>query len=899
MQVMQSNKWTFSLTSLVVILALAFVGSSAMAGEFGVSLDMMNDISHADGLQLPTAATIALTVKFDKAVVLAAGDVTVSNYDMNGVFLAPNATAPAIDPATAAKEITITVTIATGATRLTLRTKKGIASADAFNEDTSKEGKWNIDLLSATNPAGTPDVLKIALVGEPFSPITSATFMVHILLTEEPKGGFNKDLLELSELDLDSIVKLVTPVVANVPAIPAVDRNGNGNTTDDGEPAIAAGAAAPSWRDGNLHLYLVTLKTKPGEKTAKIKVKSFAGMERPTTLGGAQEMYNQLAGEGRDMLTVKTKTAGTPATAKAAGLEVYIPKEKRILDYLVIAKNIGGSGIQKPDDSDKDAPKIDKRTPAQLMYNIIEVGIPNLETFLANGGTIDLVAPNDLVISEIMWGSDASLDPDNNSQWIEIKNNTGSSILTGDKTHKLVFYGPNETLPDVSTVKDRVGTVGAGGYWSIMGKGQGGRSGEGETATDVVAVVPTQALISMQRVIDATAGAADGTMASSWAASTPPALNFDVAKVGIRVASPGATPVAYPTAPAPAPAPEPAPPATPAATAADIAITEIMVDTGGGRLPQWIELTNTSSAAVSLSDWSVVIDNATDADVYGGGAPVTVSIGDVELGVGEGVGNGDGQGQSVLLVAWSSRNSENFNEDRVVNLATQLKQTGRYQLLSYMGFRITLVPKQTSPVLASGDDVGNLGMNWEIPMGEDGRSSLIRMEMDSAGMATMGTSAAGWKLASDTDLISGPTSWYGSDEDAGTPGYDSGGPLPVELSMFYPKRDQLTGQVVITWETQSELNNAGFFIKRSEAKDGEFKVINATMIAGAGTTSEKQSYTYTDTSAKPNVVYYYQIEDVSLDGQRQTLTLGTRLRGHIGAAGKATTTWGELKKVQE
>ena len=71
------------------------------------------------------------------------------------------------------------------------------------------------------------------------------------------------------------------------------------------------------------------------------------------------------------------------------------------------------------------------------------------------------------------------------------------------------------------------------------------------------------------------------------------------------------------------------------------------------------------------------------------------------------------------------------------------------------------------------------------------------------------------------------------------------------------------------------------------------------MIAGAGTTSEKQSYTYTDTSAKPNVVYYYQIEDVSLDGQRQLLTIGTRLRGHIGAAGKLTATWGELKKVQE
>ena len=70
------------------------------------------------------------------------------------------------------------------------------------------------------------------------------------------------------------------------------------------------------------------------------------------------------------------------------------------------------------------------------------------------------------------------------------------------------------------------------------------------------------------------------------------------------------------------------------------------------------------------------------------------------------------------------------------------------------------------------------------------------------------------------------------------------------------------------------------------------------MIQGAGTTSEKQFYTYTDTTAQPNVVYYYQIEDVSLDGNRQTLTNGTRLKGHIGAAGKLTTLWGDLKTSQ-
>ena len=135
--------------------------------------------------------------------------------------------------------------------------------------------------------------------------------------------------------------------------------------------------------------------------------------------------------------------------------------------------------------------------------------------------------------------------------------------------------------------------------------------------------------------------------------------------------------------------------------------------------------------------------------------------------------------------------------------------------------------------------------------------------------------------------------------DVGTPGFRAGGALPVELSHFRPVRNKETGQVVITWSTQSELNNAGFFIKRSHQKDGEFVVINAAMIAGAGTTSEKQFYTYTDTTAQPNVVYYYQIEDVSLDGNRQTLTHGIRLKGHIGAAGKLTTTWGDIKTSNE
>ena len=140
--------------------------------------------------------------------------------------------------------------------------------------------------------------------------------------------------------------------------------------------------------------------------------------------------------------------------------------------------------------------------------------------------------------------------------------------------------------------------MGAGGYWSLAGKGQSGRTGLGEANNpELVALIPTQALISMQRSIDAITGVvSDGTMASSWAQSTPPSVNFDPAKGGNRIGSPGDDGSAtYPVAPTPVP---PVVTPDPVAMPADIMISEIMVDTGGGRLPQWIELSNVSGKVV-------------------------------------------------------------------------------------------------------------------------------------------------------------------------------------------------------------------------------------------------------------------------------------------------------------
>ena len=738
-------------------------------------------------------------------------------------------------------------------------------------------------------------------------------------------------------------------------------------------------------RDGMVYPYVLTITPKyESTDDIVVKVLAFEDMVLPTAGKYTPPAREADYDEGMSKLTIKVGT-GAPKDA-AGGIPISVPENTIIPKdgYLVVAKNVAGSAVRGPGDSDT-SPVNTGRAPFAQTYNLVAGAIPNLESFLTNGGTIDVTGPKSLVITEIMWGSDASLkdaevSAPSNSQWIELKNTSGAEIKAAADAYKLIFYAPNETPPAKTAavaatatalavpaalpagVTDRVGTItDAGAYWSIAGKGQSGRTGEGEGAAALTAVVPTQAIISMYRVADATDKLMDGNTAAAWTQSTPPSLNFDPNKIGVRIGSPGRDRLLTAADEAAAIAADAAKVAADAAAAAKAADTSISMPkvgqiyisevmfAGGGTLPQWIEISNGSrSEQVNLSGWTLTVENATaDADVSVGAKAVFTIPEGTKV---------DPSGQNdtpstLLVVTEQGRNNLDgaMAAGQILNLwtdqQTELILLGvtkrRYSLLSDMAFQITLAPPvpivapaaaTPAPTTAAGiaaartaaaakkaadataalarkqatDVVGNLGTagtaTWALPMDEGARSSIIRRHVQvSIGAAEPedGMMMDSWALASDTSFAQithiRASSYYGSADDVGTPGFRAGGALPVELSHFRPARDKVTDAVVITWSTQSELNNAGFFIKRSQQRDGEFKIINATMIAGAGTTSEKQFYTYQDTTAQPNVVYYYQIEDVSLDGNRQTLTNGIRLKGHIGAAGKLTTMWGDLK----
>ena len=273
----------------------------------------------------------------------------------------------------------------------------------------------------------------------------------------------------------------------------------------------------------------------------------------------------------------------------------------------------------------------------------------------------------------------------------------------------------------------------------------------------------------------------------------------------------------------------------------------------------------------------------------------------------------------MLIVSTTGRHSNNTHKNanphfvptRVFDVYSELRtefgmRTQRYPFLHPTeGFHITLVDGRNNIA----DEVGNLDgiawsadePAWELSNGwtEGVRTSIIRRY--DRQRARDGTRSDGWIRAAETSFLylseKRIETWYGNSTDHGSPGIRSGGELPVQLSHFRPDRTE-AGAVVIHWTTQSEMDNAGFNILRSQTRTGEFKVINAQLIPGAGTTAESTTYTWTDTTAKPNLVYYYQIEDVSFAGERQTLAT-VRLRGLVSAKGKLTTQWGQLKRLPD
>jgi hypothetical protein len=155
-----------------------------------------------------------------------------------------------------------------------------------------------------------------------------------------------------------------------------------------------------------------------------------------------------------------------------------------------------------------------------------------------------------------------------------------------------------------------------------------------------------------------------------------------------------------------------------------------------------------------------------------------------------------------------------------------------------------------------------------VPAGTNGIVTLhfpeVPMNTLPPGVQT-DTTYARFRISNDCQSIIDPTGYSRSGE---VEDYWAEILVPVELSNFSAM--SVDGGIRIEWITQSESENLGFHVLRSEVKDSGYKQITSQLIKGAGNTAKENRYSFIDQNIEAGNTYYYKLADVDFNG---TVTL--------------------------
>ncbi len=285
----------------------------------------------------------------------------------------------------------------------------------------------------------------------------------------------------------------------------------------------------------------------------------------------------------------------------------------------------------------------------------------------------------------------------------------------------------------------------------------------------------------------------------------------------------------------------------------EVIITEIMYDPQSSETTtqtQYIEIANTTPNAINLNGWTI-----DDEDSDGPNTLPDVTLPPYGIAVICGGTQADFEG------AWGSG-----------YLIISLKDDGQTM------FNMSNSPSSTSEIIQLRDNNGNLvdEVNYDDaspwPSNNDQSSIYLNIPKDQMN-ATSNNDGANWALSVDgvdgarTSVASGV--WSGGD--VGSPGNILGdNALPVSLSLFRAMGGN--GQVTLEWVTESEVNNVGFEIWRSESPNGQYTLLssyrNNPDLQGQFNSNTRTRYQYVDHLVRNEVTYYYKLIDVSGNGQR-------------------------------
>jgi Secretion system C-terminal sorting domain len=158
-------------------------------------------------------------------------------------------------------------------------------------------------------------------------------------------------------------------------------------------------------------------------------------------------------------------------------------------------------------------------------------------------------------------------------------------------------------------------------------------------------------------------------------------------------------------------------------------------------------------------------------------------------------------------------------------------------------------------------DLSNQNLNLSATLADNSTTN---------GTQTLALSSGSFAINAGTDTGAPETDQRGlyrnGTTDIGAFEFEGGdSPLPVILSAFF---GTYNGQINLYWATQSETDNLGFNLYRSENENGfeadEYLLLNNELISGMGTTFMPTNYSFTDEyMVLEGHSYYYWLESVS------------------------------------
>ena len=462
---MLSKKMSFSLmrlitiTSLVIILALALVAPYAMAGEFSTDLtvDDSTDVSRAEGVQAQYGSLVNIRVRFGKVVnhndniaanatgdagsgtdAFAKDDVEIIAYNnFGGTVTPPGLTAtnyPAPFDPPDGKNFTIQLAAVgtaaedpnTDIVSVLVRIPKHVVYVADPRADLDEEGVKTADGKNAAgditihyvniqSTLGSPVVHFIRRADAFALPVTSETFNVVVQVSEEPKTGtFTKDRFSITNA-----------AITQVTALGAFD---------------ADAAFVSTGRDGKVYKYLLTItpEYRNDNPDIVIKIGSFEDQEKPTSMKYTPPARDAGRTEGKDILTVKVGEEILEDVR--AGVEVSVPADIVIPDVgdLSPAQSGGGDTTEAAaTEIAAEKAKAEAAATAAAKAADTSVRIPEV---------------GQIYISEIMFAGGSTLP-----QWIEISN--------GSRTEEVNLSGWTLTVENATADADV--SVGAKAVFTI------------------------------------------------------------------------------------------------------------------------------------------------------------------------------------------------------------------------------------------------------------------------------------------------------------------------------------------------------------------------------------------------------------------------------------------------